>query len=413
MRLALALAALAALVAAPASAQRRPAQTPTPAATTSATTSTGEDAGKGLADENILWQEMPTYDRQLDISFVSADGEREVTTAAVKVSRLVNSEELSLRDDSVTLTPDCGSEPPYPLKFGKNRPCSLRATLNQRKEPGLYTARVSLFGPNGERKEARLKFAVRRSVGLAAALVLAGLVVGFVVTSWRGSGRERTRKVIAVKQAAEALALLDTGVGVAPRMTQILAWASEMVDALIEGRPVDDAEIAILQSRVSEYRFILEVERAGADLPDDKRRELAQFIFPVIDAMQPTAANRLVAVPQTRFDEIRKKLRDLQASATPRLESAESAIPPELMPLPVTARMSSRTARLAYLAAEWGVAVTLMLVFAASAISTLYYGKTAWGSPGDMIGAFLVGFAAYAGAVASVDSFMQRARATS
>lgn len=398
MRVKLAFAAIAAmLLAASASAQQTGG---------SETTSNSVEAAT-LNDQDILWQDKATRDRSHDIA-LRVRNEVEVSATA-KVSGLVNGEELALGDETVTFQPDCDGKTKFPIQAKPGKPCRIGVALNDPGNPGLYTAKVFLYPKAGDRKEVSLKFAVRRSVSWAIALVLAGLAAGFVVTSWRGGARERTRTIIAIKEAAEALVLLDSGIGRPPRMRRVLDRAREMVDALLRGVPVDAAEVAELQSRVNQYRFLQDLETRGAALPPEKQRELAIPMRVAIDAMMPTATGKLTPVPEATFLAVRDKLRELEGQAA-ELSGAGEALAADMLPLPVTQRMSSRTARLAFAVAEWAVAIILMLVFTVTALGTLYYGKTYWGSYGDLLAAFMIGFGAYAGAVASVDSFVQRAR---
>lgn len=412
MKLSFALAAIAAtLLAAGAPAQPAPAakapprQTTAPAGSEAGNTTTQSSA---LTDDNLLWDDKPTRDSSLDIGLVAREPV-EVLTAKAKVSGLVNGEELTFSDSIATLQPDCGGPVSFPIRVEDKKPCRIEVTLNDPGTPGLYTAKVFLFPRVGDRKQVTLKFAVRRSVCIAIGLVLAGLAAGFVITAWRGSGRERSEAVIAIKESAEALEFLDSGTG-QPRMTPVLDRARTMVESLIRGASVDAAEIAALQARVGQYRFLQQIEARGSGLPADKKSQLAAAIVPVIDAMMPGPSGKLGGVPDATFIAVRDKLHQLETEVAAVQGASDSALPLETMPLPVTAGMTSAEARRAFDVMEWAVALILMLIFTAAALGTLYYGKTFWGSYGDMVAAFMIGFGAYAGSVASVDTFIQRAR---
>lgn len=372
-----------------------------------------------LTDDNIVAPEHPTRGNRFDIGLIAQRPIR-VTAATATVSGLVNGETLALPGDSVSLRSACdgrsenagapGRRRDFPIEVQPGHPCTIGVTFNAISQPGHYTAKIWLFGSAGERKLVKLDFARRRSIWSAIGLVFAGLIVGFLVTSWRGGGRERTKKVIAIKEAVEALKALDGAIGRPPRMGPIIGRAREMEAALLRAAAVDDAEIAELQARVSQYRFLRDIEARGASLPEAKQRELAAAIGDAVDVMLPLANGKLAAVPDQTFRAVTDKLKALEQTREADSLAFDSALPGEELPLPVTQQMSSATARLAFAIAEWGTAVILMLVFAVVAIGTLYVGNSYWGSYGDLLAAFMIGFGAYAGAVASVDAFVQRAR---
>lgn len=370
-----------------------------------------------LSADHIIAPEGRAAETRHDIILVT-DRPVEIRSAVARLTGIVDGETISL-PGHVLIQPNCAGDVRFPITVQPippnqpNQSCAISVSLTGISGPGRYTAKVSLFGATGGRQDLTLEFAHRRPLGWPIGLVLAGLVTGLIVTSWRGGGRDRTRTGIEIKDAIEALELLDAGQPDQPgRMRPVIARARAMEAALIGGGAVEAAEVAELGARPSQYRFLLDIETTGATLPADKRAELAVAIAGAISKMMPSASGKLATVPDADFNTVKEKLGELQESTEVALGDAAGAPTPDL-PLPLTARMSSRAARRAFALWEWGVALILMLVFAAVAIGTLYFGKPYWGNYGDLLAAFMIGFGAYAGAVASVDSFVQRARTAS
>jgi hypothetical protein len=378
--------------------------------------SPGQSAAPASTSEPVSLNELivvapgaPTHGDRHDIELLTAKTV-EVAATAKKVSGTVNGQTRALPNASVTLKPDCAKAGTPSFEVRPDRPCTLAVILGDVGEFGRYAAKIWLVGKVGPPKELEVEFARRRSIWCAVVLVVAGLLAGLIVTSWRTGGRERTRKIIAIKEAVEILTDLDTGPGRPPRMRLVILRAREMEAALLRGVPVDDSEIAELETRFRQYRFLLDIEARAADLPGDKA-PLAHAIDNAIDAMEPLANGKLAAIPDTIFQAVRARFEELESAASAALQAADGqALPTDALPLPVTQRMSSRRARLAFAIVEWTVAAVLALVFVVVALGTLYVNNAYWGSYGDLLAAFMIGFGAFAGAAASVDSFLQRAR---
>jgi hypothetical protein len=366
-----------------------------------------------LSDANIVKPEHPTRDNRLHIGFVynaqPSAPPLQVAAAGATVSGLVNGETLTL-DDAITLKPECPGSAGFPLVVTADGRCRISATLKDIQTPGLYSAKVWLVGQGGGRQEVKLDFARRGPLWWAIALVLLGLATGLVVTTWRGGGRDRAGTAIAIKDAIEDLTRLDAGSGRPPRTGLMVDRALELEAAVVAGNSFDAAEVAELRLRPNQYRFLRAIEAQGSDLSADKQQQLAVTVDAAIEAMNPTPNGPLAAVPLATLVAVREKLKELKAPPAGALAATSGPAAADVLPLPITLRMSARTARLAFAIAERGVAAILMLLFAVSALGTLYYGKSYWGSYGDLLAAFMVGFGAYAGAVASVDNFLQRAR---
>lgn len=369
-----------------------------------------------LGGTNIIGPEHPTRDdrQHIGLSHNRADNapSLKVAPAGMKVSKLANGETLQLPTDAVELSPDCPDSTNFPLVVTPDGRCRILATLKDTGGAGQYTAKVRLVGKGGGQEEVTLLFARRGSIWCAIGLVVLGLVIGLIVLAWRGGGRDRARTAIAIKEAIEALERLDESAAPRPpRMSQIIARALEIQSAALKAQPFDAAEVVEIQRRVAEYRFLRAIEAQASDLSPDRQAELAVTIDAALEAMNPTPGGPLAAVPPAILVAVRDKLKELKARPVSGLAAdTEQPIPGELIPLPITLRMSPAQARVAFAIAEYGVALILALVFAATALGTLYYGKTYWGSYGDMLAAFLVGFGACAGGIASVDAFLQRAR---
>lgn len=368
-----------------------------------------------LSGTNVVEPEHPTRGSVLHIGLVhNRVGNApalKVAPAGMTVSKVANGETLELDNNAVELRPDCANQN-YPLAITPDGKCRISATLKDAGGPGQYTAKVRLVGMGGGEEEVKLLFARRGPLWWAISLVILGLVTGLIVLAWRGGGRERARIAISLKEAIEALQRLDEAAAPRPpRMSPIIARAMEIQVAVLQARSYDSAEVAEVQKRAAEYRFLRAIETQASDLTPDKQAELAVTIEAALEAMYPTPGGPLTAVPAATLIAVRDKLKELKTRPADRFSAdEEQPIPGELIPLPITLGMSPAQARAAYAIAEWGVAMILALVFASTALGTLYYGKTYWGSYGDLLAAFLVGFGACAGGIASVDAFMQRAR---
>lgn len=331
-----------------------------------------------------------------------------ISTMMKQVRATVDGVTTPVPQEKVKLTTSCGAgEVKGSFDIQTTQPCILRAELVDVRRPGRYTAKISLIGKAGDSRDFELDFARRESIWWAIGLVLLGLITGFVIMSWLGSGRERSLAVISIKEAVANLLNLDGSSGKPARMADVLFRGREMERAILHGAAADSAEVTEIQKRVSQYRFLLAIEARGSKLSGDKQLQLAIPVKAAIEAMQPASSGKLVPVDEGLFTAAKAKLLELEQGADRHVASAEMA--PDL-PLPITQGMSVASARFAFALAEWGAAVILMLVFTVIALGTLYVSNAYWGGYGDLLAAFMIGFGAYAGSIASVASLLQRAR---
>jgi hypothetical protein len=329
-----------------------------------------------------------------------------------KVTRTTGGETRSLPDSAASLDAVCDGPKPWPAKLAANQSCQIGVTLGAMREPGQYKVRMILRGGAGGRHEVNLGFAHRRPLGWPIALVALGLLTGGLITWWRGSGRDRTRTAIRIKGAVEALKGLDAGPPNRPRIKRIFDVAAAMEADVLRNEPVEDAQIVELRRRVPQYRFLRDLESMVPPKTDPaKRVAFDQAVADAISKMLPGADDRFGPVPDSVFQAVQDELAKLKPA--PLQADADSPIPIDSLPLPITAGMTGAAARRVMTLMDWLVAIVLMAIFIWTAMGTLYFGKPYWGSNGDLLAAFMVGFGAFAGAVASVDTFLQRARATS
>jgi hypothetical protein len=88
----------------------------------------------------------------------------------------------------------------------------------------------------------------------------------------------------------------------------------------------------------------------------------------------------------------------------------ESAgLTPASSPLPIDLRRGAADLRSQFNQWERLVTFVLAIVFAAVALGTIYV-EPVWGSYGDFLAAFLIGFAAYAGTAPGIGALLTAAR---
>jgi hypothetical protein len=363
-----------------------------------------------LSDDNIVKSEGPRLVNRGDIRLVNpGDKPIAVASAAWTVNRTSGTATYPLPDDEARLTTTCPRGPEKPAKMLRQIPplsgCLIRVTLPNMTQPGRYTAKVLLYPASGTRKEVSLDFAYRRPLYWAILLIVAGLVAGGLVSYWRGGGRERAERVIRIKQAIEALSVLATKFPQG-RVEAVIRRADEMQLSILNGEAGDDAQIAELALRPGQYQFLVDIRQAAAGIDPTKRKPLDDLIDRVIDKMAPLNG-RFEPVPREDFDAVQQKLRELLQTQAKLLDEQSTIAG---LPLPITLAMSSDRARTVLGYADAIVAAVLLLIFVAIGLRTLYEANPYWGNYEDMLAAFLLGFGAYAGAVASVTTFVQRAK---
>ena len=366
----------------------------------------GAQSAPAFSEDNLILPVAKAHAEQLDVGiFNPAKQPLTVWMAPIQVGGVINGETIAFPSNTARIQSSCAARGNKPLAVPAQGSCTIGVSLSGIREPGQYTVNLALIGEAGERENVSLDFARRRPLWWAILLVLAGLMTGALITYWRGGGRDRAQQAITIKEAAEALKRLDAGVLKPGRINPLLEHADALQRRVLRGEAVDDAEIEQLRLRVPQYQFLLNIEALGAGL-GVATPQLDQKISDAIEKMLPGTDGKLVEVPATMFDEVRDALKALRGGP----ELAPSIIPLETLPLPITIEMTSASARDVFALIDWVVALILMLLFVALALGSLYYGAPYWGGYGDLVAAFMVGFGAYAGAVASVDTFLQGAR---
>ena len=363
-----------------------------------------------LSDENIVKPEGPTLDNRQDIRLVNpGDKPIALASAAWLVTRTSGAVTYPLREDTALLTTSCPRGPEKPAKALRQIPplngCRIGVTLTKMTQPGRHTAKVFLYPASGTRKEVSLDFAYRRPLGWAILLILAGIAAGYFVSYWRGGARERSERVIRIKEAVEALKPLETKFPLG-RVKAVIGHAEKMQVAILHGEAGDDSQIAELALRPGQYQFLIDIRQAAAGIDPTKRKPLDDLIEAVITKMAPLN-DKLAAVPREDFAAIQQKLLELLQTEFKLLDAEPGTV---ALPLPITLAMTSDRARKVLGYVDAMIAAILVLIFVAIGLGTLYDNNPYWGSYADMLAAFLLGFGAYAGAVASVTTFLQRAK---
>jgi hypothetical protein len=179
---------------------------------------------------------------------------------------------------------------------------------------GAYTAKISVSGLHGGRRQADVAFNVRLHWIWAALLVLAGIVVGGFITSWRTRGRELFRDLAEVATLQRRLDQIRE-----PAKARSLDWVvGEVQDDVVKlrseiytGAATQVAEsIQRLRVRVAQLSNWLALESAFVELDLQEQRAVNDDL----KALRDLLANRVLA-SSTQVDEKLNGLRERIARA--------------------------------------------------------------------------------------------------
>lgn len=365
-------------------------------------------AGVALTSQSITPDEANAADGRLGFTL------RNIATAPLPIAEIAVEEAMVTSAGTKSRLPAprpaiaCGFDPAItaaPFTLPPLRSCRVDIPLVT--DPaGKHEARVTVTGGAGGVHGFRLAADIKRGPGDPITLILLGLVVGALVSWWSGRGRERWSEAAGVKASLEMLGAQAAAIPDAERRLRgILAAAADLQRRILAGEGHDPAEVGELGRRVRFINYYLLQERnAGTGGGTSVTEATTRAIL------------GLAPGPEGRFDpaisetSVRTAAEAIVAAGTRAggIESADAA--PTRMILPVGADWSATLLTRFGWVIEIAVSVALAAVFAAVALQSMYFNQPVWGSATDRIAAFIIGFGAYAGSVASVDAFLARAR---
>lgn len=359
-----------------------------------------------LRDRLIVNSDATDADK---VDFVIRPLKIDLKVSAITVVGLSRTADGVTRPQSST---DVTSQPCTELKSGTGivklgTRCPVAVMLSASNGPGRYTAGIEVLAED-ERELVSIAFDHSRPWYVAFGVLALGLAVGAYVGNWLNTGRDLALKAIAVKNARTDIADAAKGVPLLTELASKLMLRSEQMER--EMNTIDDAELDELRLRPAQLRFIVDIDRDASHIGGD-RENLNDALTALVSALAPSANGILEPVPATAVQAVRVALEAMQKLAHGNVESAARNVELPRQAFPID--MSPERAEQQFKQREWITATILALIFSAMTLVTSYYKVPVWGTPGDLLTMFLIGFGAYAGSIASVSAFLKRSATSS
>jgi hypothetical protein len=300
----------------------------------------------------------------------------------LRVSRQVDSRRTALAQ-TFEIKPDSAACK-LPVTIEPGADCRFNLDLSSLSGPGRYEALIRVQAAAGEPQAIQLVSERSSPWYGALLLVLAGTGAGAIVGWWRGGASKKAQDLITVRQISDSIArsINGTNADFIGKANGLQSQADELARNIAEGKAYTEAQIEQLRIRAGYLDTILS---SGTD--NRKVTAAIQLLSesPLDNALDSAALRNMLHG-----------------------ENAESgALLPPKLPIDHRTPLATLTGWSQLLNAATGL--VLVTVFASIAFTTVYDSAT-WGSPRDLLDAFLIGFAAWAGTATGTSALLAAAR---